>query len=38
MRMLELENICKRYTSDTFEQTALDSVSVAFRDNELWLF
>ena len=32
--MLELENICKRYTSDTFEQTALDSVSVAFRDNE----
>ncbi|OUO47485.1 hypothetical protein B5F79_03875 [Olsenella sp. An285] len=32
--MLELKDICKRYTTDSFTQVALDHVSVAFRDNE----
>ena len=32
--MLELSNICKRYTTGSFTQVALDHVSVAFRDNE----
>lgn len=32
--MLELKNVCKRYSTGTFEQTALDAVSIAFRDNE----
>ena len=32
--MLQLLNICKSYTTADFTQTALDNVSVAFRDNE----
>ena len=32
--MLQLLNICKSYTTASFTQTALDNVSVAFRDNE----
>ena len=32
--MLELKNVYKRYSTGTFEQTALDAVSIAFRDNE----
>ena len=32
--MLELKDIAKRYTTDSFTQVALDHVSVAFRDNE----
>lgn len=32
--MLELKGICKRYTTQSFTQVALDSVSLAFRDNE----
>ena len=32
--MLELKDICKRYTTGSFTQVALDHVSVAFRDNE----
>ncbi len=32
--MLQLINICKSYTTGTFTQKALDSVSIAFRDNE----
>ncbi len=32
--MLQLLNICKSYTTADFTQTALDKVSVAFRDNE----
>lgn len=32
--MLQLLNICKSYTSADFTQTALDNVSVSFRDNE----
>ena len=32
--MLQLQNICKTYTTGTFTQTALDNVSVSFRDNE----
>ena len=32
--MLQLEHICKSYTTGTFTQKALDDVSVAFRDNE----
>ena len=32
--MLELNDICKRYTTGSFTQVALDHVSVAFRDNE----
>lgn len=32
--MLQLINVCKSYTTADFAQTALDHVSVAFRDNE----
>ena len=32
--MLELKVICKRYVTQSFAQVALDSVSLAFRDNE----
>lgn len=32
--MLELKGICKRYVTQSFAQVALDSVSLAFRDNE----
>ena len=32
--MLELKSICKRYVTQSFTQVALDSVSLAFRDNE----
>lgn len=32
--MLQLINICKSYTTADFTQTALDNVSVSFRDNE----
>ena len=32
--MLELISICKRYETAGFAQTALDDVSLAFRDNE----
>ena len=32
--MLQLKNVCKSYTAADFTQTALDHVSVAFRDNE----
>ena len=32
--MLQLLNICKSYTTANFTQTALDHVSVSFRDNE----
>ncbi len=32
--MLQLQHICKTYTTGTFTQTALDDVSVTFRDNE----
>ncbi|MEY8562807.1 ABC transporter ATP-binding protein/permease [Eggerthellaceae bacterium 3-80] len=32
--MLELVDICKSYVTQSFTQTALDHVSVAFRDNE----
>ena len=32
--MLELKDICKKYVAQSFTQTALDDVSVAFRDNE----
>lgn len=32
--MLELKDICKRYVTQSFAQVALDSVSLAFRDNE----
>ena len=32
--MLQLLNICKSYTTADFTQTALDNVSVSFRDNE----
>ena len=32
--MLELRDICKSYTTGSFTQTALDHVSIAFRDNE----
>ena len=32
--MLELKNISKQYVTDSFTQTALDDVSVSFRDNE----
>ena len=32
--MLELRNICKKYTTGDFTQVALDDVSVSFRDNE----
>ncbi|MBM6775359.1 ABC transporter ATP-binding protein/permease [Olsenella profusa] len=32
--MLELNGICKRYTTASFTQVALDHVSVAFRDSE----
>ncbi len=32
--MLELKNIRKQYKTGTFVQTALDGVSLAFRDNE----
>ena len=32
--MLQLLNICKSYTTADFAQTALDNVSVSFRDNE----
>ncbi|MBQ3106088.1 MAG: ABC transporter ATP-binding protein, partial [Eggerthellaceae bacterium] len=32
--MLQLCNICKTYTTDSFTQVALDNVSVSFRDNE----
>ena len=32
--MLELKNISKKYVTDSFTQTALDDVSVSFRDNE----
>ena len=32
--MLQLLNICKFYTTADFTQTALDNVSVSFRDNE----
>ena len=32
--MLELRDICKSYTTGSFTQTALDHVSIAFRDSE----
>ena len=32
--MLQLIDVCKSYTVANFTQTALDHVSVAFRDNE----
>ena len=32
--MLALKDICKKYVTQSFTQTALDDVSVAFRDNE----
>ena len=32
--MLELKNISKTYTTSSFTQTALDDVSLTFRDNE----
>ena len=32
--MLQLQNICKSYTTGNFTQKALDDVSIAFRDNE----
>jgi len=32
--MLQLKQICKSYTTGDFTQTALDHVSVSFRDNE----
>ena len=32
--MLELKDICKRYVTQSFTQVALNSVSLAFRDNE----
>ncbi|MBP3884415.1 MAG: ATP-binding cassette domain-containing protein, partial [Olsenella sp.] len=32
--MLQLKNIRKAYTTDSFTQVALDDVSVTFRDNE----
>ena len=32
--MLELKGICKRYTTQSFTQVALDNVSLSFRDNE----
>ena len=32
--MLQLENICKSYTTGSFTQKALDGVSISFRDNE----
>ena len=32
--MLELKGVCKRYVTQSFTQVALDSVSLAFRDNE----
>ena len=32
--MLQLLDICKSYTTGTFTQTALDHVSISFRDNE----
>ncbi|MBR3225185.1 MAG: ATP-binding cassette domain-containing protein [Atopobiaceae bacterium] len=32
--MLQLEHVCKSYTTGTFTQVALDDVSLAFRDNE----
>ena len=32
--MLELKGICKRYVTQSFTQTALDNVSLSFRDNE----
>lgn len=32
--MLQLRSICKTYKTGSFTQTALDSVSVSFRDNE----
>lgn len=32
--MLELKGICKRYVTQSFTQVALDSVRLAFRDNE----
>ena len=32
--MLQLINISKSYTTDSFTQKALDSVSLSFRDNE----
>ena len=32
--MLELKSICKKYSTNSFTQIALDHVSLAFRDNE----
>ena len=32
--MLQLNNICKSYTTGNFTQKALDDVSISFRDNE----
>jgi len=32
--MLQLNNICKSYTTGNFTQKALDNVSISFRDNE----
>ncbi|MFQ9985084.1 MAG: ATP-binding cassette domain-containing protein [Lachnospiraceae bacterium] len=32
--MLQLKQICKRYTTGEFSQTALDGVSLNLRDNE----
>ncbi len=32
--MLQLQNICKQYTTGDFTQIALNDVSVSFRDNE----
>lgn len=32
--MLEIKNICKVYTTESFDQKALDNVSICFRKNE----
>ncbi|MDO4538511.1 MAG: ABC transporter ATP-binding protein, partial [Coriobacteriales bacterium] len=32
--MLQLDHVCKSYTTNSFTQVALDNVSLAFRDNE----
>ena len=32
--MLQVQNICKSYTTGDFTQKALDNVSISFRDNE----
>ena len=32
--MLQLKNVCKKYVTGGFTQTALDNVSLNLRDNE----